>query len=692
MQKRSVRMRRLAFVLLLWAAAASRAVPAQELTPDHRRWVDEEVTYIITERERDVFLGLSTADERDRFIEAFWRKRDPVPGTPANEFREEHYRRLEHANRELRGAAFSPGWRTDRGRMHIVLGPPRSIETFDNYNQLYTSQLWFYHGDPERNLPSFFYLLFFKRQDAVQYRLFIPGADVPGDLLRGPARSFPEQNMEQLVRISPELARAALAVDASEAVDIRGGTVGLGSEAAMARIEASPRFAIRTDYLDAWERYGRRVSAEYSFNFVPSEDSFAVLVGPDRTSYLHFSIELDLEDLPMDTSRDGSRSFTTIDASLEVRDREGRLILTDEREAFVQLSKEQLDTIRGSRFAYQDGVPLVPGDYEVMLILRNRVSRQYTVAERSVRVTDPPRGRPALSDVVLGFRTELMPDDVGTFKTFQAGATRVHPAPGGIFATGETVHCVLQVLAADPSHELHFAVFRGDEVVAERVRAVLGTEPPFIEEQFSLDGAVADRYELRVRLRNAGGSVLAERTAPLSISPRGSIPRAGLFARRSFNAARRALVAVVLGDQHWAMEDFAAAERLFERAAAEADPEVPQAQWKLAASYLRSGRAESALRLLLPLQFEHADRYEVVVGLGLGFYLRGNLEAAVPHLAKAVSLRPPQPGILNALGDAYVRLGDKARAREVFERSVAIDPEQPDIQERLAGLELGNPP
>ena len=235
---------------------------------------------------------LGTVEERDGFIEAFWRRRDPVPGTPVNEFREEHYRRFEYANSELRGEAFSPGWKTDRGRMHIILGSPRSIETFDNYNNLYTSQLWFYQGDQGKNVPSFFYLLFSKKLDAVQYRLFIPGADVPGDLIRGSTRSFPERNMEQLLRISPELARAALAVDAAEPVDIMGGTVSLGSQVAMARIEASPRYAVRTDYLDTWERYGSRVSSEYSFNFVPSEDSFAVLVGPDRTPYLHFSIEL----------------------------------------------------------------------------------------------------------------------------------------------------------------------------------------------------------------------------------------------------------------------------------------------------------------------------------------------------------------------------------------------------------------
>ena len=79
------------------------------------------------------------------------------------------------------------------------------------------------------------------------------------------------------------------------------------------------------------------------------------------------------------------------------------------------------------------------------------------MAERSVRVSDPPRGQPALSDVVLGFRTEVMPDGPDAFKTFQAGSARVHPAAGDVFAGTETVHCVFQLLSPDPSHELKFA-------------------------------------------------------------------------------------------------------------------------------------------------------------------------------------------------------------------------------------------
>ena len=84
------------------------------LPEQYKKWLDEEVIYIITPKEREVFLKLQTDKEREIFIEAFWKQRDPTPGTPANEFREEHYRRVQHATRFYGRSAPVPGWRTDR--------------------------------------------------------------------------------------------------------------------------------------------------------------------------------------------------------------------------------------------------------------------------------------------------------------------------------------------------------------------------------------------------------------------------------------------------------------------------------------------------------------------------------------------------------------------------------------------------
>ena len=95
------------------------------LPKSHRDWLEREVVYIITDRENDVFLSLESFDERQRFIEAFWRKRDPNRTTPENEFRIEHYRRIDYANTFLGRETFLEGWQTDRGRYYIILGEPR---------------------------------------------------------------------------------------------------------------------------------------------------------------------------------------------------------------------------------------------------------------------------------------------------------------------------------------------------------------------------------------------------------------------------------------------------------------------------------------------------------------------------------------------------------------------------------------
>ena len=98
----------------------------KELETPYRRWLDEDVAYIITEEERASFKRLSTDEERENFIEQFWLRRDPTPDTAENEFKEEHYRRIAYANE--RYASGIPGWKSDRGRIYITYGPADEIE------------------------------------------------------------------------------------------------------------------------------------------------------------------------------------------------------------------------------------------------------------------------------------------------------------------------------------------------------------------------------------------------------------------------------------------------------------------------------------------------------------------------------------------------------------------------------------
>ncbi len=97
-----------------------------ELTKVYKKWLSEDVSYIISDEERDAFKRLSNDEERDNFIEQFWLRRDPTPDTVENEYKEEHYERIAYANEHF--PAGVPGWKTDRGKMYIMYGKPDEIE------------------------------------------------------------------------------------------------------------------------------------------------------------------------------------------------------------------------------------------------------------------------------------------------------------------------------------------------------------------------------------------------------------------------------------------------------------------------------------------------------------------------------------------------------------------------------------
>jgi len=112
---------------LLFLAQSPVVSPDQEATFDRwKKWLDEDVVYILTPEERDVFGKLTTDEERELFVEQFWRRRDTDPMTGMNEFQLEHYRRIHYANERYNAGI--PGWKTDRGRVYIMYGEPHRIE------------------------------------------------------------------------------------------------------------------------------------------------------------------------------------------------------------------------------------------------------------------------------------------------------------------------------------------------------------------------------------------------------------------------------------------------------------------------------------------------------------------------------------------------------------------------------------
>ena len=107
--------------------AQRRKAVRNELSPEDKKWLNEDVRWIITDEESKAFKNLSNEEERQQFIEMFWQRRNPNPDSPENEFRDEHYARIAYANEHF--AAGKPGWMTDRGHIYIAFGKPDSIDS-----------------------------------------------------------------------------------------------------------------------------------------------------------------------------------------------------------------------------------------------------------------------------------------------------------------------------------------------------------------------------------------------------------------------------------------------------------------------------------------------------------------------------------------------------------------------------------
>ena len=578
----------------------------ERLSDEHRKWLKEEVVYIITEQEKDVFLSLETEEQRNLLIDAFWEKRDPYPATFENEFKTEHYRRIEHANEYLSRDAPMPGWRTDRGEYYIILGEPISIQRFDGLSDVVSSEIWYYNGDPQLGLPSRFNLLFFRDYGVGHYELYDPINHGPPRLLRAGASVIPDPNqaLDVLELVSIDLAIASVTVDltemganvlrASRDPNSRFFRPSMSNNYTMANIVESPKRRLDTEYLEGYLRYGERVDVEYSFRFIRNRFYATVLPGPDNTPFVHFIIEIDPENFSVEGDDEG-RFHTTLDIGVEVRDLEGKSIALANTVP-IEISASQLQQVAHLPFAYEDDFPLaVPGSYKMSVTLRNRFTKQFTVAE-----------------------------------------------------------------------------------------AVSGDGSGLVGGKLSLKGVVGGRYRLRARLVDPSEGVVVERSGTITVSPRAEILRAGLVYREGFRTEVPGLLPLARGQQLLVTGHIDEAIAEFQESVDAANPQLPMAKWKLANALLYARQADRALEILLPLEEQYANEYDVVEGLGLAYYLRDEFQAAIPHLETAMGIRAPDITVLNALGSCYRASGRNEEAKTLFRRSLELKSDQPAVQEWLA--------
>jgi GWxTD domain-containing protein len=706
-------MRALGFLGILCVATTSSAIPQpsqrEENLPEvHRKWLEEEVPYIISEVERETFLSLTTEGERQAFLEVFWRKRDPNPSTPENEYKTEHYARLAYANEFFGRETFRKGWQTDRGRYYILLGKPNTRRPLEASDAIYPSELWFYN-DPELKylgLPPFFRLLFFRRGGIGEFELYSPLSDGPKSLLTGfqmqlnDFRDDVERSYEKLYEVDMELAEASLSFRTDEGDRAQFQNPAFGTLSLMDDIRNVPFYKLDTSYAERLDFERGNVEADYLFTYVPSFGLAHVLPGPGGAYYLHWVVELDAENVGFVRDEDKGSYSSVFIASLEVvpRDDDNQLVVDQRNESFVTLTEGQAKTSLKLPSAHSGMTPLIPGAYKARIVLRNRACpsreekdcfKSYTLFESNVDVPEEQEERPELSELVLGYGSEILEEPL--YRPFRFGNVEIFPNPRGVYAIGDDLVLAVGPRNAPPGSRLRFAV-EGVEPAGktwvEKTVDVDGWTMAAMVQTLSLAGFDGGRFEVVATLLDAAGSELAREAAPVTVSPRTSITRPAV--RGSIGPPRPevpGVVAMLLGEQYARVSNKAKARSELERALRE-NPRLGPAREQLAGLLLESNETDGVLTLLEPLVQNGPDRFEVLAILGEAHFRRKEYAKSSELLEKAFALKRPEPRLLTILATAQHEVGNDARAREILERSLALDPEQPEAKDLLEKLKV----
>src|SRR6267154_2049532 len=235
----------------------------QKLEKNHRDWLERDVAYIITKDERDAFLKLTTDEAREKFIETFWEIRNPSPGSPTNSYKDEIYQRIAFADARFGIGSGGEGWRTDRGRTYITLGPPQQKQVFRNSANLYPIEIWFY-GGANAALPPFFYVMFYQREGSGDYRFYSPYTDGPDKLVTGVEAINSRSSALRLIRNSagPEVARISLSLLPDEPVDEATGITSLESDILLNNIKNLANLPANRDEINRRRSMRESVTAQ----------------------------------------------------------------------------------------------------------------------------------------------------------------------------------------------------------------------------------------------------------------------------------------------------------------------------------------------------------------------------------------------------------------------------------------------
>jgi len=650
-----------------------------DLSKEHRRFLDEEAVYIITDAERESFLGLATAAERDEFIERFWQVRDPVPETAVNEFREEHFKRIREANEEYREAR--PGWMTERGRMYITLGKPQDVMSYPSSQDLFPLQIWYYYNLDIPLFPNALQLVFFKRNGAGEYRLFSPAFDGMKSLIADPVK----RGMIGFGNQVPFSARQNWDIDIIKAAESVGpGQNQLSSEAILSDLR-TPGFIFEKTRRNV----RATVTAEASFGGeLPVDFNVDYFRGEEGFSEAHLALEIAAENLRV--NQYDRRMLGRYDVLGTFTHTETGEILEEFRDSLeIEIAEADWERARNFPVLFQRKVDLLPGRYRLELYVRDFVGRRLGIVQRIVAVPAFPPDRPAVSSFLAAFKA----DEAGVSADgipHQFGHLRLYPKPDRRFGEEQRLLAFLEVYlpekagSPDPEVSVRFTLKRGEEVVLDetsRFRPRVG-KPDTVDVLKILAGPVlsSGSYQLEAMVSEEGASFSDLARLDFEV---GAAQEMGRLSTVGLPAELRPAEQYFRRAHHYlAAERYDEAIRLF-RVSLDYEPYFQDARRGKARAEILRGSPEEGEKTALDAVARDGADVEALALLGLARFRLGKFAEAAEAYRKAIEAGGEDLGLMNALGETEFAMGNREAAIATLTRSLELAPDQPQVVEFL---------
>jgi len=667
------------FILsLILITLVSPIFSKQKLSQEHKNWLDT-VSPIITKTEREIFLKLKTEEERNRFIQIFWKQRDLLPDTNENEFYQEYMKRVQFADFNFGRETSKRGSQTERGYFYLLLGPPLERQLFTTSSKLFPLELWYYRGEVKFGLPPYFYLIFYQPQGLGEYRLYHPGMEGP-EKLAIPSlyvSSLDRSRAFQIIKeISGELANASLSYLPGEK------TFGITSSSSASIISSAYSLAEKK-FSDAYARsyldYKDYVETDYTHNFI--ENSFKIKI---FKNFNQFFIHWAVEPKKVNFALYEGKYYAVFQLILRIEDTQGNPVLEKDEEIPLKISPELYKKHERQLFSFQDVLPIISGNYKLFFLLKNKTAKDFTSFETEVFIPKEGSG-PFLSNLLLYHaRERLGESQKRKLKAFAVGGNQYLINTQNNFPPQKEIGFYCQIFnleeKAGKSLLIEILSFNAETPVLslkKSLKEVLSPEGEAIDfSPLSLSSLKPGYYRMQVSiLDNNGRKFLTERENFILLSqPYPVIPWIYSKAHNPFPDSEQLYL---LGSQYFMTRKHERAKDSLEQALKMKNE--PRIRLLLAKTLYALRQFQASLTVVFPVHQATRER-EAAKIIALNYAGLKDWASALVYLEKLME-QAVEVSVLNLAAECYLNLNQPEKALSLLQKSLELNPAQTHIRD-----------